>query len=145
MSRLDDLLARPADQRLREYKYRFAQSAVFGLPVLALQWIGRSLGGPEADRWVAIFQALLTGWVVYVGAAGMLFESVLRLGRRQLAADLVPSAAAVALFVVGARRTALLVANAASVPAPTFHWSVLILIGWTALRWHLIARSMRRS
>lgn len=143
MSRLDDLLARPPDQRLREYRYRFAQSVVFGLPVLALQWFGRSLGGAEADRWVAILQTLLTGWVLYVGAVGMLFESVLRLGRRQLAADLVPSTAAVAAFAIGVWRTFLLVAEPTTAPAPTFHWSVLILIGWTGLRWHLGARSVR--
>ena len=143
MSRLDALLDRPADQRRREYQYRFAQSVVFGLPVLALQWFGRSLGGAEAARWVAVLQAALAGWVVYVGAAGMLFESLLRLGRRQVAADLVPSAAAVALFAVGAWHAALLVADAAAHPAQTFHWSVLLLIGWTGMRWRLSARSVQ--
>jgi hypothetical protein len=108
-----------------------------------LQWFGRSLGGPEAERWVAILQTLLTGWVVYVGAAGMLFESVLRLGRRELAADLVPSTAAVALFAIGAWRTVLLVGDAGAAPAPTFHWSVLVLIGWTGVRWSLSARSVQ--
>ena len=74
---LEQLLARPADQRLREYKYRCAQAIVFGLPVIGLQYLGPSIGGPEAPRWVAILQAALAGWVVYIGAAGMLFEGLL--------------------------------------------------------------------
>ena len=74
-SRLTALLARDDDQRLREYKYRFSQAAVFGLPVLALQGWGRSLGGPESERWVGVLQALLAGWVVYVGAAACCLRS----------------------------------------------------------------------
>lgn len=141
LSRLDTLLDRPADQRRREYQYRFAQSAVFGLPVLALQWFGPSLGGPEADRWVALLQALLAGWVLYVGVAGMLFESVLRLGRRQFSADLLPSVAAVALFAIGLwRAVPLLAGETRPTLGSTFHWSVLIPMIWTGLRCFLAAR-----
>src|SRR5690349_4428997 len=74
---LPRFLTRPASDRLREYKYCCAQAVVFGLPVLALEAWGRSLGGREASRWVGGFQALLTGWVLYVAAAGMLFEGLL--------------------------------------------------------------------
>src|SRR3954466_3838186 len=73
----ETLLNRPREQRVREFKYRFAQSAVFGLPVLALQRFGPALGGAESPRWVGVLQLLLAGWVVYVGAAGMLFEGAL--------------------------------------------------------------------
>ena len=151
MSRLSTLLDRPADQRRREYQYRFAQSAVFGLPVLALQWFGRSLGGPEAARWVALFQAVLSAWVVYVAGAGMLFESVLRLARRQISADLVASVASVAFFALAVWRSIPLVAGVSNdTRAPTFHWAVLTLAIWTGLRWYLAARdasprSTRRS
>src|SRR3954466_12679679 len=75
-SALADLLNRPIDQRFREFKYRCAQSIVFGIPVLALQWFGPRLGGIEAPRWIAILQAILCGWIVYVAAAGMLFEGL---------------------------------------------------------------------
>src|SRR5687767_3056847 len=71
---LQSLLDRPVSERLRESKYRFAQSVVFGLPVLALQWFGYRLGGTEADRWIGLLQLLLAGWIMYVGAAGLLFE-----------------------------------------------------------------------
>jgi cation transport ATPase len=124
-----DLLDRPLDQRRREYQYRFAQSLVFGLPVFALQFFGRSLGGVESNRWVAIFQALLAGWVVYVGAAGMLFESLVHLARRRYTADLLPSAAAVALYLLTLPRV--------TTGRPGwFHWAVLVIALWTGVRWY---------
>lgn len=137
MSGLDDLLARPPDQRRREYQYRFAQSVVFGLPVLALQFYGRSLGGPEADRWVALLQALLAGWVVYVGAAGMLFESLLLLARRRFAADLVPAVAAAGFYLVGLARSAPFLFNPTPLHPirPTFHWAVAVVVAWSGWRW----------
>ena len=64
---------------MREFQYRFAQATVFGLPVIALQICGPSLGGADAPRWVAILQILLCGWIVYVGAAGILFEGAILL------------------------------------------------------------------
>src|SRR4051812_39463558 len=99
MSRLESLLARPDEQRLSEYKYRCAQAIIFGLPVIGLQYFGASLGGPEAPRWVAILQALLAGWVVWIGTAGMLFEGLILLPRRGPTIDLFVAAAAIALYV----------------------------------------------
>src|SRR4051812_28011999 len=85
---LRELLTRPPTERAREYRFRFGQSIVFGLPVVVLQFWGTGLGGREAAKWVGIFQALLAGWVVYVSAAGMLFEGILLLPRR-VSADLI--------------------------------------------------------
>ena len=131
-----DLLHRPPDQRRREYQYRFAQAVVFGLPVLALQRFGHSLGGHEAGRWVAILQGLLAGWVVYVGAAGMLFESIVWLFRRRFTVDLLPAAAAVLLYVLTMLRLA-------THSPPWFHWAVLLIAAWTGLRWWRLARLER--
>src|SRR4051794_34598570 len=75
-ARLHELLSRPRDARLREYKYRFAQSVVFGLPVLALQWWGGSLGPLDAQRWASLLQSIMCGWVLYVNL-GMLLEGLL--------------------------------------------------------------------
>jgi hypothetical protein len=136
------LLDRPADQRRREYQYRFGQAVVFGLPVLGLEWFGRSLGGPESDRWVAILQALLTGWIVYVAAAGMLFEGLVWLARRRLAADLVPSALSVGLYLASLARLAAYALRGAAGPFPRtwFHWVVVVLIAWSGLRWWQFVR-----
>src|SRR5271156_1761343 len=73
------LLDRPRADRAREFRYRLGQAVVFGLPVIALEQFGHHLGGPESDRWVGILEALLAGWVVYVGAAGLAFEGIVRL------------------------------------------------------------------
>jgi cation transport ATPase len=137
-----DLLNRPDDHRRREYQYRFAQAAVFGLPVLALQFYGRSLGGPESDRWVAVLQALLAGWVVYVGAAGMLFEGLVWLTRRRLTVDLIPAFAAVVLYLATAGRFAAHALSSAAGPFPRgwFHWAVVLIVAWTAGRWLQFAR-----
>ena len=75
-ARLDELLTRGDEQRLREFKYRFGQSAVFGIPVVALQLWGAKLGPADSERWVSLLQAILCGWVVYVNL-GMLVEGLL--------------------------------------------------------------------
>jgi len=136
------VLDRSDAQRAQEFKYRFGQSVVFGTPVIVLQWIGRSLGGAEADRWVALFQALLAGWVVYVAATGMIAEgAMLLLARRRLpaplAADVCAAMVALSLYLAGLPRLlGLLLGHraAGAWPAP-FAAVVLLLAGWCAVRW----------
>jgi len=131
---LSNLLSRPATERAREYRYRFGQSVVFGLPVIALQLWGDRLGGREALRWTGVFQALLAGWVIYVAAAGMLFEGILLLGRRRVTGDLVCANVAVAVYLFSAIRL-IHVLLGPSHGRPVFHWVILILGIWSALRW----------
>lgn len=137
---LDAMLARPIDQRLREYKYRFAQAVVFGLPVLVLQYFGDSLGGPEARKWVGLFQALLAGWVMYVGAAGMLFEGILLL-RRRLTLELLVALLAVGLYLAGIPAVVqALVVHDAPRHAVWFHLSVMLVVLWTGIQWFRLSR-----
>lgn len=89
----------------------------------------------ESDRWVGIFQALLAGWVVYVGAAGMLFESLVWLGRRRFTGDLLPSATAVVLYLLTLPRLA-------TGHPGWFHWAVLVIAIWTGLRWYIFSRPL---
>src|ERR1700712_820939 len=98
-AQIQSLLHRPLEQRVREFKYRFAQSVVFGLPVLALQRYGPQLGWVEANRWVGVIQMLMAGWVVYVAAAGMLFEGIFLLPGK-IAADLFVAIAAVGFYLI---------------------------------------------
>ena len=118
------MLSRPLDQRIREHKYRCAQSLVFGLPVIALQYFGHKLGGSESARWIIAMQIVLTGWILFVAATGMISEGMMMLvSRRRLSADFVVALIASALFVVscfGARM---------------FHVVVILLIAWTGMRW----------
>ncbi len=139
-SRLITLLARPDDQRLREYKYRFSQAVVFGLPVLALQAWGGALGGSESDRWVGILQALLAGWVVYVGAAGMLFEGLLLLPRRVMA-DLIPALGAVIAYAFSLISVLHVLFTGQLWYRPLlFHVSVIVVAAWTGLQWWRCSR-----
>lgn len=125
------LLARPRDQRTREYKYRFAQSIIFGLPVLALTLFGTSLGGRDAGRWINIFSLLLTGWVVYVGVTGMLFEGMILLAHRRLTTDLFVALLAITAFTIGLIRT---VSDIRS-PTPWFAITIVLIDGWSAFQW----------
>jgi cation transport ATPase len=140
-SQIDDLLARPFDQRIREYKYRLAQTLVFGLPVIGLQYFGQRLGGAEAQRWVGVLQVVLTGWIVYVGAAGMLFEGAILLWRRRLTVELLVAVAAVSMFLYSAASvTGVLVRGELWYRPLVFHWVVIALAAWCAVKLMLARR-----
>ena len=113
---------------------------MFGLPVIALEFWGRALGGHEADRWVGILQALLAGWVVYVGAAGMLFEGLILLPRRFMP-DLLPALLAVLAYAYSLISVLHVFATAQLWYRPLlFHVSVLIVATWTGVQWYRWAR-----
>ena len=132
---LAHLLARPLDQRVREYKFRFAQSLVFGIPVVFLHYFGHLLGGPEARLWSALLQVPLAGWVMYTGAAGMLIEGLL-LARRRITIDLLIAGASIAAYIYSAVATiAWLFTRRPGAPLLLFHASVILIICWTAAQW----------
>jgi cation transport ATPase len=132
------LLNRPLAERVREYKYRFAQSVVFGLPVIALHFFGPSLGGPEAGRWVGLLQLLLAGWVMYVGAMAMLVEGILR---RRVTADAMVASGALGLYLVSAFSVVHVVVTArSSVLQGLFPWTVTLVTAWSAMQWRRHAR-----
>jgi cation transport ATPase len=139
-SKIENLLSRPPEQRLREYKYRFGQSVVFGLPVIALQVYGRPLGPADSERWVSLLQALLAGWVLYVNL-GMLFEGLLLLPARRVTGDIMVSVVAVALYVYSLVSAAHGVVTSRLLFRPLlFHVVVIVLAAWTGWRWWRIAR-----
>jgi cation transport ATPase len=139
---IQTLLDRPLEQRVREFKYRFAQSVVFGLPVLALERFGPALGWVEANRWVGVLQMLLAGWVVYVAAAGLMFEGILMLPR-QISVDLLIATAAVVFYVISVVCVLYVLLLAKVWHQPMFHLSILLLIPWTGFRWWQLNRRDR--
>ena len=141
------LLSRPDEQRLREYKYRFGQAFVFGLPVLALHVYGRSLGTAESPRWVGLFQALLAGWVLYVVAGGMLFEGLLwLLARRRVTVDLLVAGVAAGLYVWGVLQLpAVLFSRHPPAVRTLYHVQVTLLALWSAVRWRHLARKLKAA
>jgi hypothetical protein len=139
--RLLELLERGPEQRLREYKYRFSQSAVFGLPVIALQYWGRALGPADSARWVSLLQALLAGWVLYVNL-GMLAEGVLLL-RQRLTGDLIAAGVATGIYLFSLVSAMHGIVSARLWYPLLFHASVIVLAGWTGWRWFRLARLAR--
>jgi hypothetical protein len=139
--RVDQLLSRPSSERLKEFKYRFAQTVIFGLPLLGLQYFGPRLGGPESAKWIGILQSLLGGWIVYVGAAGMLFEGLINFHRfHRISADTAVALSSLGfyLFSLGA---VLALPFLGHLPWKTlFHWPVLLLGIWSASRWWRLNR-----
>jgi len=154
--RLRLLVDRPIDQRIREYKYRFAQSVIFGLPVLVLQWAGKRLGGSpeEAERWVAALQALMGGWVVYLSATGMLVEQLLLMARpvhasgrslqggRNVPELLVCMVAVVLCLFSLLSVTGVFVTGRPFYRPLLFHMAVMLLAGWCGLRWWMLWRQV---
>jgi cation transport ATPase len=143
VSPFQQLLHRPLEQRAREFKYRFAQAAIFGLPVIALQMYGRSLGGSpqEAQRWVALLQALLAGWVTYVAAMGILAEGLFLLAAaRRVMIDLPVALLGVMMYLYSAIATCGIFFTGQLLYGPLlFHWTVLLLGAWSGARWALLA------
>ena len=138
-NRLDELLNRPLDQRLREYKYRFAQSVVFGLPVLALQWWGSALGPADSQRWVSLLQSFLCGWVLYVNL-GMLFEGLL-VPRLRFRGDFLVAVIATILYLISVI-SALHGIITTRLWYPLFYSPIIvILMVWSGWRWFRLARS----
>lgn len=126
------MLERPLDQRIREHQYRCAQTLVFGLPVIGLQYFGRQLGGPESTRWVTTMQVVLTGWILFIAATGMLTEGAMLLtARRKLSADLVIALIAIAVFLI----------SCVPVFPRMFHVVVIVLAIWSGARWFILKTS----
>jgi hypothetical protein len=140
-----ELLHRPPEQRAKEFRYRCAQTFVFGIPVLALQWIGPKLGGAESSRWIALLQALLAGWIVYIAAAGMLFEGIVAFSVRTFP-DLLVSAFAISVYLYSvACAIAILLPHQTVLGIPRFHWCVLVLMAWTSFRWRQLSVHSRTA
>jgi hypothetical protein len=135
---IEQLHQRSRAERSREHKYRCAQALVFGLPVLGLQWFGHHLGGPEAARWVAVIQALLAGWVMYVSAAGMLMEGLLLPGRQTLP-DSVVSAVSVVIYLASLCMLLPILAGGTAWAGPWFHWPVILLAAWCGGQWRRLS------
>ncbi len=137
---ISDLLNRPIEQREREFRYRCAQAFVFGVPVLALQWLGPKLGGAEAPRWIWLLQAILCGWIVYIGALAMLVEGLI-VRSRKLLADTIVAGISTGMYLYSLICVVPLFVTGRMLPGPRlFHCVVMLLIGWTGVRWWMLSR-----
>ncbi len=89
---------------------------------------------------MAVLQALLAGWVMYVGAAGMLFEGVLKL-RHGIGADFVVASLAILLYLISLISVLMLpIRGKIGFKPLLFHLSVTMIALWTACRWARLSR-----
>ena len=121
----------PSNDRVIQYKYRFGQSVVFGIPVIALHFFARKLGPEDWERWGSLLQALLAGWVVYVNL-GMLVEAAMI---KRLTVDAVITAIAVTLYLYSIISAAHGIVTARLLYPLMFHVSVILLAAWSLWRW----------
>jgi hypothetical protein len=110
--------------------------------VLALQLFGPSLGGPESSKWIGLFQALLAGWVMYIGALPILLEEAMDTmlrprHQRSRSLSMLVVLLALMFYVIGiATWVLILLRRSPIIPAP-FAITVSIVIlwcGWKSLR-----------
>jgi cation transport ATPase len=139
-STIQSILDRPASERLREHKYRFAQCMIFGLPVLALHYFGPKLGGADSSRWTGLLQSLLAGWTLYIGAIPLLTESALLLCSGKLKIDLVISVASVILYILGVVGWIFSLRGANAPVRGAFSFLVIVLVFWSGVQWLWLRR-----
>lgn len=137
---IQSILDRPASERLREHKYRFAQCVIFGIPVVALYYFGPKLGGADSARWTGLLQSLLAGWTLYIGAVPLLTESLLLLAQHKLKFDFLISLCAFILYILGLIGWIFsLRGNRAPVPV-AFSLLIILLVLWSGVQWLRLSR-----
>jgi cation transport ATPase len=142
---IQSILNRPILERIREHKHRFAQCTVFGLPVLALQFLGPQLGGPEAGRWIGLLQALLSGWCLYLAALPMLSESMMLLSLGKVKLELFISSATIVLYLLGVVGWIFTLRGRAALLPSAFGLAVIILIAWSGVQWLRLSNQTDRN
>jgi hypothetical protein len=115
---------------------------VFGLPVIALQYLGPRLGPVDADRWVSLLQALLAGWVLYVNL-GMLVEGLLVRRQVGVVGDLLVAGIAALLYMASLASAVCAIVTSRLWYPLLFHACVAMLAAWTGIRWFQFARRAR--
>ena len=101
------------------------------------------MGGPESPRWIAVLQALLSGWILYVAAAGMVVEAIL-LPTLNRVPDAIVGSVAICLYLFSLVCVVPIFITGRMLGGPIlFHCAVLLLGGWTALRWWQLSRECR--
>ncbi len=131
---IQELLGRPAAHRAREYKYRFAQTVVFGLPVVGLWVWGPVLDPMGYARWASILEALLTGWILYVNA-GMAIEGLML---RRVTGDLVVSGVVAGMYGWGIVWMIVGMVGAHGEGMIWFLICAVALAVWTGVRWGIM-------
>ena len=122
---------------------------IFGLPVLALQVLGPKLGGPESARWIGLFQLLLAGWVMYIGAVGLFAEAMLEEPIRRHCSKTAFGAAvgffSIGFYVIGVMCWVMVMFAKLKVLPAAFAVAVSLPTVWSGIQWLRLARRVAKS
>lgn len=142
--RPDNDLAVLRDRTEKEYRRRLAVALMFGLPALALHYVGPYLAGDDSPRRMAfpwLFELLLVGWACVAAAWPMLWQGALSALYLRPSADAFTSLLIVVAFVpsaVGVIAMAFVETPWFSVSSPPMFYAVVGAL-WVCLlqRWLL--------
>lgn len=153
----DNDLALLRDQMRREYRARFSQALVFGLPALAVHYLepilasgGGHNAGSLAFPW--LLQLVLVGWAIWVAALPIIWQGIWSLIHLRPTADLLTTAIVLLAYIPSAFGVASLLfinepwfgvavrhmgADVAAVPlaGPAFHLAIMAVMLATCQRW----------
>lgn len=92
------------EQMVYEYRTRFAQSLVFGMPAIALHYLGPVLavgGGESAGNMLYpwLIQMVLVGWALWAGGLPILWQGVMSAIHLRATADLLTTFITFAAFI----------------------------------------------
>ncbi|MEE9212700.1 MAG: hypothetical protein V3U29_08610 [Phycisphaeraceae bacterium] len=138
----DNDLATLRDKLVHEYKSRFATALVFGLPALALHYLGPLLAGhptePRGMFYPWLFELLLVGWACIAAGWPILWQGGLALVRLRVTGDLLTSVIVIAAFVPSAVGVVSMLGAAEpwmSADGPACHAAILAIIIAVLQRW----------
>lgn len=142
------------EQMTREYRARLAQSLVFGLPALAVHYLGPMLasGGGQSAGSMAfpwLLEMVLVGWALWVAGLPVLWQGAWSLMHLRPTADLLTTAIVMIAFIpsVVGLGSLLFIAEpwfgspgaphsaTQSMPGPAFHIAILAIMIATCQRW----------
>lgn len=158
----DNKLPALREQMIYEYRTRFAQSLVFGLPAIILHYMGPVLavGGGEAAGnmlYPWMIEMVLVGWALWAGGLPILWQGVMSAIHLRATADLlttvivfaafVPSLVGVVSVIFGHEPwfgTAAAMQSKTAV-GPAFHVAMLAIMLGLFQRWRMYKHAHRLS
>jgi hypothetical protein len=142
----DNKLDQLRDRVAYEYKSRFATALVFGLPALAVHYLGPVLTGATATPrdllYPWLIELLLVGWLCVAAGWPILFQAALSLRYLRATADLLTAAIVLIAFVPSVIGwVGLIVDSSPAMEQVHFHVAAYAVMFATLQRWLLHRRT----
>lgn len=146
------------EQMIYEYRTRFAQSLVFGLPAVILHYIGPVLavgGGESASNMLYpwMIEMVLVGWALWAGGLPILWQGVMSALHLRTTADLLTTAIVFAAFIPSLIGVVSVIfghepwfnsgQGSTSQAGPTFHVAMLAIMLALFQRWRMFKHAHR--